>query len=148
MMDRIPWDEYFFKVTELISLRSPCLKHKVGAVIVKDNQILSTGYNGPSPGIAHCETCPILDLPPGENRNLCPAVHAEMNALILAAKRGISVEGASIYCLIFPCSLCLSCLITAGIVEIIYGEAYEDKLNMGILVQSQIKARRLGNGNR
>jgi len=139
--NRISWDDYFFSIVDLVSQRSVCLKHQIGAVIVKDNQILSTGYNGPASGIEHCITCPILDTPHGVNRNLCPAVHAEMNALVLAAKRGISVDGATLYCSYFPCSLCASCLITAGIAEIVFLHGYTDALNTKILSQSNIKTR-------
>ena len=143
-MDRISWDEYFFGVTRLIAKRSNCIKpgRQIGAIIVKDNQILSTGYSGAAMGIPHCKVCPRLEAKTSKRRDECRAVHAEINAIALAARKGISIDGASIYCTLFPCHECLSALINAGIVSIIYDQDTEDKLNKEILRQSKLISRR------
>lgn len=144
-MSKISWDEYFYTIAELIARRSNCVKsgRQIGAVIVKENQILSTGYSGVAAGIKHCEVCPRATAKTSERRDECPAVHAEINAIVLAAKRGISIDGATIYCTLFPCSECLSSLINAGIIEVVYGGDYVDRLNKDILKQSKITSRRI-----
>ena len=145
-MNKINWEDYFFSIVDLIAKRSSCLKMQVGAVIVENNQILSTGYNGPASGIKHCDICTRIDMAPSERREWCPAVHAEINAILLAAKKGVSVNNSSLYCKYFPCSYCLSCLITAGIKEVIYEIDYEDVLNKSILLDSNmiVKRRNVG----
>lgn len=136
---RLPWDEYFFSVVELIGKRTPCLKRTVGAVIVRDRQILSTGYNGPASGIPHCAKCARDEAKGPLRREDCRAVHAEVNAVTLAAKQGISIDKADIYCSYLPCSNCLSVLINAGIICIYYDTFYEDTLNLSILSKSKIQ---------
>jgi dCMP deaminase len=97
MTDRISWDEYFYGIAQLIKERSVCLRRKVGALIVRNNQILCTGYNGPPAGHPHpeelggCERDK-LGIPPGQRLELCYCLHAEQNALLQAARHGTSVE--------------------------------------------------------
>lgn len=133
------WEDYFFGIVHSIAERSVCLKKRVGAIIVKDNQILSHGYNGPATGIEHCEECIRKNLVGSQKRELCPSVHAELNAIIQAAKQGVSIKGAVMYIDYFPCSNCLSCLINADITEIMYEDDFNDPLNKIILKQSDIK---------
>jgi dCMP deaminase len=104
----------------------------VGAVLVKNKQILATGYNGTPKGLAHCaETGCLreqLKVPSGKNHELCRGIHAEQNAVIQAAVHGVSVEGATLYCTHQPCVVCTKILINAGIKKIIYANPYPDKL--------------------
>ena len=118
------------RMAEVASLRSTCIKRKVGVVLVKDDHILSTGYNGAPSGFSHCtpETCIRKSLTPGEKPELCRGVHAEINCLIQAAIHGTVIEGnTSIYTTTFPCMSCLKLLINARIKRLIYKEDY----NMG-----------------
>ena len=99
-MGRPSWDEYFIEITRLVAKRSTCLRRQVGAVIVKDKNILATGYNGAPAGTAHCLDIGCLreklNIPSGERHELCRGLHAEQNAIIQAAKHGTSIEGATL----------------------------------------------------
>ena len=147
------WDRYFHNVCESVSLKSPCLSRKIGAILVRDHSIVSTGYNGPSRGVPHCgherimkdsvlnelitnqsfsgnlphpnrynTECPrhVLGYESGTHMELCPAQHAEANAISNAARLGVSVIGTTLYmnCII-PCKNCFGALINAGIKEIV-----------------------------
>ena len=128
---RIPWREYFMKIAELASERSTCLRRKVGAVAVRDNRILATGYNGAASGAPHCldEGClrEELGIPSGERHELCRAIHAEMNVIIQASLHGVSLKGAELYCTHKPCFICAKMLVNAGIKTIIVHQAYPDE---------------------
>lgn len=140
-------DIYFCEIADLVSSRSTCLRNKVGAVLVKESQILSTGYNGAPKGLPHCDEVGCirdeLNVPPGERHELCRGLHAEQNAIIQAAYHGVSVKGAKIYCTTKPCSICTKMLINAGIIEIIYVEPYEDELAAQLIEESNLKVRRV-----
>ncbi|HDI83297.1 MAG TPA: cytidine deaminase [candidate division WOR-3 bacterium] len=143
-MDRPSWDEYFMEITELVAKRSTCLRRKVGAVVVKDKRILTTGYNGPPTGLKHCDELggclrDKLGIPSGERMELSRAVHAEQNAIIQAAKYGISIDGATIYVTNHPCFICAKMLINAGIKRIVYKEGYPDEFAKEILKEAGIK---------
>jgi len=129
----------------LVSSRSTCLRRKVGAVIVKDKRVLSTGYNGSPKGTRHCEELGCIrvqmNVPSGTRHELCRGVHAEQNAVTQAAYFGVSVDGASIYTTTYPCSMCAKILINAGIREIIYSEGYSDDLSKQLLDEAGIKLR-------
>lgn len=129
---RPSWDEYFFQIALQVATRSTCLRRQVGAVLVKEKRILSTGYNGAPSGISHCADVGCLreqlGVPSGERHELCRALHAEQNAIVQAAFHGIKVEGATLYCTHQPCSLCAKMIINAGIVEVYYSEGYPDEL--------------------
>ena len=131
-MTRPDWDSYFMEIAQVVSKRSTCLRRFVGAVLVKNKQILATGYNGTPKGLAHCaETGCLreqLKVPSGKNHELCRGIHAEQNAVIQAAVHGVSVEGATLYCTHQPCVVCTKILINAGIKKIIYANPYPDKL--------------------
>ena len=144
-MDRPSNDEYFMDMAELVSTRSTCLRRKVGAVIVKDKRVLSTGYNGSPKGTRHCEEVRCireqLKIPSGTRHELCRGVHAEQNAVTQAAYFGVSVNGATIYTTTFPCSMCAKILINAGIKEIVYNEGYIDDLSKTLLSETDIEVR-------
>lgn len=141
--DRISWNEYFKQFAYLSAERSSCLRRKVGAVLVKENHILSTGYNGAPSGIAHCFEVGCLreqlNVPSGEKHELCRGLHAEQNAIIQAAKHGVSISGATLYCTTHPCIICTKMLINAGIKRIYYSEGYSDALSAKMLEEAQIE---------
>lgn len=119
---RPSWDEYFLKVAMLVSERATCPRMHCGCVLVRDKQILSTGYNGSIPGDGHCEDngCMIVD-------NHCiRTIHAEMNAILQCSSHGISTQGSTAYITNMPCTNCSKSLITAGIKEIVIFSDYHD----------------------
>jgi dCMP deaminase len=129
---RPSWDEYFMVIAKLVASRSTCLSRPNGAVIVKNKRIVATGYNGSIPGVAHCSDegkCfrRSLGVKDSEKTDFCRAVHAEANALIQAAKLGISVQGATIYQTMAPCYTCLKLLASAGIKKVFFEINYESK---------------------
>lgn len=140
---RPSWDEYFMKIAELVKERSTCLRRQVGAVVVKDNRILTTGYNGAPPNAKHCEEIGCLresmGIPSGERHELCRALHAEQNAVIQAAKNGIPIEGSTIYTTTYPCVICAKMLIASGIKRIVYRGGYPDQLSKAFLDGSNIE---------
>ncbi len=129
---REPWDVYFMRIALLVRERSSCFHRKVGAVIVKRNRILSTGYNQPPSGFPHCDQIGCirddLGIKSGENQEVCYALHAEQNALMQAARFGIATEDATIYVTHKPCSVCARLIINAGIKRVVYLEDYPDPL--------------------
>lgn len=140
---RPSWEEYFMDISILVAKRSTCLRRTVGAVIVKDKRILSTGYNGAPSGIRHCgevgclrET---LNVASGERHELCRGIHAEQNAIIQAAYHGVSIAGASLYCTNLPCSICTKMIINAGIKTIYYQAGYADQLSQDLLKETPIE---------
>ena len=143
---RPSWDEYFIRLAYLVSTRSTCTRRHVGAVIVKDKRVLSTGYNGPPRGLAHCDITGCmrenLGIPSGERHELCRGLHAEQNAIIQAAVYGVSIKDATIYVTNHPCVVCAKMLINAQIKEIVYAEGYPDDLAKLMLLESGIKVRR------
>ncbi len=142
-MERPSWEEYFMEIASLVARRSTCLRRQVGAVMVKGKNILATGYNGTPSGITHCEQAGCLrqqlNVPSGERHELCRGLHAEQNAIIQAAKHGINIAGATLYCTNSPCIICSKMLINAGIRKIIYREGYPDLLSMEMLEESGVE---------
>jgi len=143
---RPKWDDYFMKITEDVALRSTCLKRKVGAIVVKDFRVLSTGYNGAPKNIEHCETVGCLrkklKIPSGQRHELCRGLHAEQNAIIQAAWHGVKIEGATMYSTFQPCIICAKMMINAGISRLVYKGDYPDKLAKQILKESGMKVER------
>jgi dCMP deaminase len=143
-MERPSWDEYFMDITRLVARRSTCMRRQVGAVMVKDKNILATGYNGTPSGITHCDVAGCLreqlNVPSGERHELCRGLHAEQNAIIQAARHGVSIKNAVLYCTDSPCIICTKMLINVGIRKVIYLKGYADKLSMQMLEESGIEA--------
>jgi len=141
-MTRPEWDEYFLKITRDVSERATCVKRKVGAIIVKDNHILATGYNGTPKGFVHCteETCirKQMNVPSGQRHELCRGLHAEQNAIIQAAWHGVKIEGGTMYCTYQPCAICVKMLINAGIRKLVYAGGYPDELAQQMLQDSHL----------
>jgi len=165
------WDIYFHSICIAVAEKSPCLSRHIGAILVRDNSIISTGFNGPSRGIPHCgaerfmkdeslprllmvtnirrridNECPrhILGYDSGTHMELCPAQHAEENAITNAARQGVSVLGTTLYmnCVI-PCKACYGSLINAGVVEIVVDKTdIYDKHTQFLIDYSNIKIRR------
>ena len=144
-MQRPGWDEYFMQITQLVSSRSTCLRRQVGALLVKEKNILATGYNGVPTGITHCDVTGCLrdqlNVPSGERHELCRGLHAEQNAIIQAARHGTNITGSILYCTDSPCIICSKMLINAGVVEVIFGRGYPDKLSLEMLEEAGIKFR-------
>jgi dCMP deaminase len=130
-ISRPSWDDYFIQIAEIVKTRSTCIRRQVGAVLVNDKrQIVSTGYNGVPRGIEHCseENCTKLFEESGEKNELCPAVHAELNAILQAATAGFSPEGTTLYTTTRPCSNCTMAIINVGIKRVVYIEDYTDHI--------------------
>ena len=142
-MTRPCWDDYFMDITRQVARRSTCLRRKVGALLVRDKHILTTGYNGAPRGLPHCEDVGCIrdeeSVPSGERHELCRGLHAEMNAMLQAAYHGIRVEGATLYVTTHPCSLCTKMLINVGIRKIIVGNDYPDELSKNLLAQAGVE---------
>lgn len=133
MPGRLTWDEYFMMLAKLAASRSTCLSRPTGAVIVKDRQVLATGYNGSLPGQPHCVddgACyrRSVDWPEANKYDMCRSAHAEANAIALGAKKGVPLEGATIYCTLHPCITCAKLIIMSGIVRVVYELGYESPL--------------------
>ena len=144
---RPSWDEYFMKVALLVAERSTCLRRRVGAVLVKDRQILATGYNGAPRGITHCDVAGCLreklKVPSGQRHEICRGLHAEQNVILQAAWHGVSVRDSILYITNSPCSICAKMLINAGIREIVVLDEYPDKMALEFLKESGIKIRKI-----
>lgn len=128
---RISWDEYFLKIAMLVAERATCHRHFVGAVLVRDKRILSTGYNGAPRKAEDCLSLGCmrdeLGIPSGEKHEICRAIHAEQNAIIQAGLHGVSTERATIYCTHTPCVLCAKMIVNAKIKRYVcYGEYNDD----------------------
>ncbi len=140
---RPDWDTYFMEMAQVARTRSTCLRRRVGAVLVKDHRLLTTGYNGAPSGLSHCETTGCLrserQVPSGLNHELCRGLHAEQNALIQAALHGVSVYGATLYATHHPCVICAKMIINAGVQKVIFGGEYPDSLSKGLLEEAGIR---------
>ena len=132
------------QIARLMAERSTCLRRQVGAVIVRDRRILTTGYNGAPTGMRHCEEVGCLrekrNVPSGKMHELCRGLHAEQNAIIQAAVFGVSIKGAEIYCTNVPCIICAKMLINAGIDKrICYQDGYPDELALEMLQEASVQ---------
>ena len=144
---RPSWETYFMDIAHLVAKRSTCRRRAVGALLVKDKRILTTGYNGAPTGIKHCLDIGCLreelNIASGERHELCRGIHAEQNAIIQAALHGVSIKDASLFCTNQPCSICAKMIINAGIRAIYYRSGYSDSLSMDLLGEAGIKIKQL-----
>jgi dCMP deaminase len=145
---RPSWHEYFASITKQVASRSTCLRRKVGAIIVKDKRILTTGYNGAPKGTRNCLEIGYcmreqLKIPSGQRHEMCRALHAEQNAIIQAAYHGVKIESSSIYTTTQPCVMCAKMLINSGIRKIYYFEEYPDALAIQLLEEAKVKQVRI-----
>jgi len=128
---RLCWENYFIDILNKVKTRSTCLRRKIGAIAVKENRILATGYNGAPPGIDHCidKGCirDELNIPSGTSQEKCRAVHGEQNLIVQAALHGIKLKGSDIYCNTQPCIICAKMLLGIMPSRIIYLNPYPDK---------------------
>jgi len=141
--ERPTWDEYFLRITREVAGRSTCLRRQVGAILVREKRILTTGYNGAPRGLPHCSEVGCLrekaGVPSGERHELCRGLHAEMNALLQAAVHGIRIERATLYSTTYPCSLCAKMLINCGVERVVCAEDYPDPMAKEMLEQAGIE---------
>lgn len=138
------WKKRFMELTEHIATWSSCLRRHVGAVIVKDKRIMTTGYNGAPAGVKTCierGSClrNEMNIESGTHAEVCYAAHAEQNAIIQAAKEGISLKGCVLYCTHQPCVVCAKMIINSGIKEVIYKEGYPDEFSQKICEEAGVK---------
>lgn len=149
-MQRPSWDDYFMTITRQVSTRSTCLRRACGAVVVKDRRILATGYNGTPKGVTHCEDVGCLreqrGIASGTGHELCRGIHAEQNAVVQAALYGVAMGGSMVYSTHQPCVLCAKILINAGVTEIVYADAYPDRLSEEMLSEAGVTLRRFEGG--
>jgi dCMP deaminase len=147
MEERPSYDDYFMEMAYVVSKRSTCTRRKVGAILVKDKHILSTGYNGAPKGLKHCSELGCIredmNIPSGHRHELCRGLHAEQNAIIQAAVFGVSIKDSVLYCTNTPCVVCVKMLINAGVKEIVYSGDYPDDLAKKMINESNIKIRNL-----
>ena len=140
MAARTDWDQYFMEIARVVSSRATCDRKHVGAVIVRDRIILSTGYNGSVRGLPHCsETGHMM-----EDNHCVATIHAEANAIIQAARNGVAIEGATIYTTASPCWPCFKLITNSGIQRIVYGEFYRDERIFRIAEQLGVELRACG----
>jgi len=137
------WDHRFMEMARLVATWASCNRRKIGAVIVKDKRVMTTGYNGAPAGVKTCVErgeCPRqkMGIPSGQRHELCYAVHAEQNAIIQAAKLGVNIDGATLYCTHQPCILCAKMIVNSGINRVVYGEGYPDEFSLEILKEGGV----------
>ncbi|MCD6206801.1 MAG: cytidine/deoxycytidylate deaminase family protein [Methanosarcinales archaeon] len=143
-------DEYFMNIAEVVATRSTCLRNQVGAVIVRDKRIVSTGYNGAPRNLEHCLDIGCIreqeKIDSGTRHEMCRAVHAEQNAIIQAALHGISTRDSTIYCTHQPCVLCAKMIINASIVRVVFKQAYPDARALEFFREAGIEVVQRGKG--
>ncbi len=136
-----------------IALWSSCYQEnrKVGAIIVKNKRILTTGYNGAPSGLLSCaerKSCLRREqnIPSGTCQEICYAIHAEQNAIIQAAKLGVSIDGATLYCTHQPCVICAKMIVNAGVARVVYDEGYPDAFSLQIFDEAGTVLERYNRG--
>ena len=130
-------------IAHLVAKRSTCLRRAVGALLVKDKRILSTGYNGAPSGLKHCLDIGCLreqlSIASGERHELCRGIHAEQNAIIQAALHGVSIKDATLFCTNQPCSICAKMIINAGINKVYYHSGYADAMSIEMFKEANVE---------
>jgi dCMP deaminase len=140
---RPSWDEYFMRIAHEVATRSTCPRLAVGAVVVRDKRILTTGYNGSPSGMPHCEDIGCLIRVVDGRKSCQRTLHAEQNAIIQAAYHGVSVRGSILYCTHQPCLLCVKMIMNAGIEEVRYVGGYPDPLAQELAAEGGLKVTQL-----
>ena len=139
---RPDWDTYFMAIAMMAAARSTCIRRHVGAVVTRHRQIVSTGYNGPPSGTAHCRDVgcmrEVLGVPSGERSEICRGSHAESNAIAQAARMGIATDGTTLYCTHEPCSQCTKVILNAGVAKVVYMHSYPDKLAVELREETSV----------
>ena len=142
-ISRPSWDEYFMKLAWLVAERSTCVRHHVGAVIVREKRILTTGYNGAASGIKDCLELGCLrnelNIPSGTRHEICRAIHAEQNAIIQAGTHGININGGTLYCTHSPCILCAKMIANAKIKRVVMSIEYPDETFKNLFKEAGIE---------
>ncbi len=138
------WDVRFMALTEEVGSWASCLRRKVGAVIVREKRVMTTGYNGAPSKIRSCVErgeClrDKMNIQSGTRAELCFAAHAEQNAIIQAAKYGVNIDGATLYCTHQPCVICAKMIINAGIKRVVYKEGYPDEFSLRLFDEAGTK---------
>jgi len=134
-MARSSWDQYFMDIAKQVATRATCDRKHVGAVVVRDRTILSTGYNGSIRGMPHCDEVGHMM----ENGHCVATVHAEANAILQAAKNGVRIDGATLYTTASPCWPCFKLIANSGCVRIVYGEFYRDPRIFEVAAQLKLE---------
>ena len=142
-MERISRDTMFMDIAQILAERSTCARAQVGAVLVRDNRIITTGYAGAPSGMTHCldAGCDLQSHLPEGDQHCLRTVHAEANVIAFAARYGIQTDGATLYCTHRPCENCAKLLINAGIKKVIYLHEYGDPAGLDLLVKAEVKVR-------
>ncbi len=140
------WDKRFMELTRTVGSWSSCAQEgrHIGSIVVRDKRVISTGYNGAPAGIESCSDrgeClrRKMNVPSGTQQELCYAVHAEQNAIVQAAKYGISIQGATLYCTHQPCVICAKMIINAGIARVVYEQGYPDAFSLQLFREAGIE---------
>ena len=140
---RLSWDDYFMKIAAVIAERSTCHRHNIGAIIVKDKRVLTTGYNGAARGVDNCLKLGCLKderkIAPGTGHETCRAIHAEQNAIIQAGLHGIKIDDSKMYCTHTPCGVCAKIIVNAGIKEVYSYHDYSDEEARNFLIKAGVK---------
>lgn len=142
-MTRVPVGMIILEVADLVATRSTCLRRQVGAVLVRDKRIISTGYNGAPRKLKHCSEVGCIrsenDIPSGQRYELCRGVHAEQNAIINAAYYGISTQDTVMYCTHQPCIICARIMINAGVVKVVHRGDFQDDVALELMKEAGIE---------
>lgn len=141
---RPTWDEIFMEQAHLMARRSTCLRRHVGAVLVRDNRAIASGYNGPPSGLPHCDErggClrEQLGVPSGQRQEICRALHAEQNVILQLAITGLNGRDTTLYVTHFPCFTCAKLLVQLGVRRIIYQFGYPDQFSADLLDEAGIQ---------
>lgn len=131
-MKRTDWNDYFMDIAQQVATRATCDRAHVGCVIVRENRILVTGYNGSPPGIEHCDDAGHLLV----DTHCVRTVHAEQNAICDAARRGVSLRNATAYLTHYPCLTCTKLLVSAGVIGVVYGNSYRVDPNASAIFEA------------
>lgn len=136
-MKRMSWPDYFMSMAHVAKIRSTCVRRQIGAVAVKDDRILATGYNGAPPNTKHCLDIGCMrdkeNIPSGTMHEKCRALHAEQNLIIQAAVHGISLKGCEIYCTNQPCIICMKMIVGIKPMKLVYENSYPDEDTIALL---------------